>query len=137
MSLTLPALLALLAPPMAAIVILRPSWPEYLLLISPFIAAIVVALFAFRLASFVALGVIGLLVMLCALSMELEDRGVISSSATAGALNRIMGMRERENSAERSRRQRKQPAQRRRFLLAHAIGVEFVVLSFITWFLPE
>ena len=134
MGLSLQALLVLLAPPIAAIAILRPSWPEYLLLISPFIAAIVIALFAFRLASFVALGVIGLLVMLCAFSMDMEDRGVISGSTTAGLLNRIMGTRERENSAEHSRRQIGQPARRRRFLLAQAIGVEFVVLSLITWF---
>ena len=137
MSLTLPALLALLAPPIAAIVILRPSWPEYLLLISPFMATIVIALFAFRLVSFVALGVAGLLIMLCALSMDVEDRGFISGSVAAGLLTRITGMQERENLAERSRRLSKRPAQRRRFLLAQAIGAEFVVLSLITWFLPE
>jgi hypothetical protein len=137
MSLSLPALLALLTPPIAAIAILRPSWPEYLLLISPFIAAIGIALFAFRLASFIALGVIGLLVMLCAFSMDVEDRGVISSSVSAFLLPRILGVHERENLLERYRRQNRQPSRRRRFLLAQAVGVEFVMLSLITWFLPE
>jgi len=66
MSLSLPALLVLLAPVLAAIVILLPSWPEFLLLVSPLIVAILVARFAFRLATFVALGVIGLLIALCA-----------------------------------------------------------------------
>ena len=136
MSLSLPALLVLLAPPLAAIVILRPTWPEYLLLISPFVALIVVELFAFHLASFIVLGVIGLLIVLCALSMEAEDRGFISGSVTAGALTRVMGMHERENLSERSRLHTKLPAQRRRLLLAQAIGAEFVVLSLITWFLP-
>ena len=137
MSLSLPALLALLGPPIAAIAILRPPWPEYLFLISPFIAAIAIALFAFHLASFIALAVLGLLVMLCALSMDVEDRGVISSSVSAFLLPRIMGVHERENLSERSRRQSRQPVRRRRFLIAQAVGVEFVVLSFITWFLPE
>ena len=135
MSLSLPALLVLLTPLLVAILVLRPSWPEYLLLISPVIVAILVALFAFSAAVFTALGVIGLLILLCAISMEAEDRGVISVSATAGVLGRILGMRERENLSERSRRQSKLPAQRRRFWLAQAIGAEFVVLSLITWFL--
>jgi len=130
MILSLPALLVLLTPLLVAILVLRPSWPEYFLLTSPVILAILVALFAFSAAVFTALGVIGLLILLCALSMEAEDRGVISGSTTAGVLGRILGMHERENF-----RHGKLSAQRRRFWLAQAIGAEFVALSLITWFL--
>ena len=54
---------------------MRPSWPEFFLLVSPIIVAVLVALFAFRLANFVVLGVTGLLIALCAISIEAEDRG--------------------------------------------------------------
>src|SRR5262245_37734547 len=113
MNLSLPALLILLAPLVAAIVIMRPSWPEFSLLVSPIIVAIFVALFAFRFVSFVVLGVTGLLIALCAISMEADDRGQISGSVTAGVLSRIVRARDGTTSSEGGHRHDELPGQRR------------------------
>jgi hypothetical protein len=134
MDLSLPALLILLAPLVAAIVIMRPSWPEFFLLASPIIVAILVALFAFRLVSFVVLGVTGLLIALCAISIEADDRDQISGSVTAGVLHRILRARDGVTSSERARRHDKLRGQRR-LLLARLIGGELLILSLITWYL--
>src|SRR5215472_6763540 len=62
MTMSLSSFLLLLAPLLAAIIIMRPSWLEFFLLVLPLIAAIVAALFAFRAASYLLLGLIGLLI---------------------------------------------------------------------------
>ena len=135
MDLSLPALLVLLAPPLAAIVILRPSWPEFLLLVSPLIVAMLVALLAFSLASFIALGLFGLLIALGAFSIEADDQGLMSSSVTAGVLDRFLRAREREPLSERASRHNQPSARLRRFQLAKVIGAELVIVSGVTWYL--
>ena len=131
---SLPALLIILAPLIAVVLIMRPSWPEFFLLVSPIIVTMFVAMFAFRLASFVVLGVAGLLIALCAISVEAEDRGQISGSVSAGVLHRILRVREGATPSEGARRSDNLRGQRR-LLLAKLIGGELVVLSLITWYL--
>ena len=131
MDLSLPALLVLLAPSLAAIVILRPSWPEFLLLVSPLIVAMLVA----SLASFIALGLFGLLIALGAFSIEADDQGLMSSSVTAGVLDRFLRAREREPLSERASRHNQPSARLRRFQLAKVIGAELVIVSGVTWYL--
>ena len=129
MNLSLPALLVLLAPPIAAILMMRPSWQEYALLVSPFIVTVIVALLLFRFAS-IALWVIALGIGLCTLGIEAEDRGFTSSSGAA--LSRIAGTRERERPPEHAHRQSATTLQiqRRTLLLARMVGAEFGMLGF-------
>ena len=132
MGLSFPGLMLLLSPLLVAIMIMRPSWLEFFLLILPFIAAILVALFAFGAAKFLGLGLIGLLIVLCTISIEADARDLISSTS-AGLLDRILRARERETPSERAARQGTLKAQRRQLQLARLVGAEFVILSFIAW----
>jgi hypothetical protein len=123
----------LLSPLLAAIVIMRPSWPEFLLLVIPLIAAIILALFAFGAASFLSLGFIGLLIGLCTISFEAEARNLISAPVTTGLLERIVRARERATPSERAGRDGAAKAQSRQLWLARLIGAELVILSLISW----
>jgi hypothetical protein len=132
MGLSFPAFMLLLSPLLAAIVIVRPSWLEFFLLILPFIAAILVALFAFGAANFLALGLIGLLIILCTLSIEADARGLVTSTS-AGLFARILRARENETPSERAARLGTLKAQSRQLRIARLIGAEFVILSLIAW----
>jgi hypothetical protein len=134
MILTLSALLLLLAPLLAAIVIMRPSWPEFALLVLPLIAALVAAFFAFRAASYLLLGVIGLLIGLCTINFDAEDRGLISASVTQGLLNRQLQAREDATPSERARRHNLVVAQARTLAFARVIAAECVGLSLVSGF---
>jgi len=120
----------LLSPLLVAIIIMRPSW-QFFLLILPFIAAIVVALFAFGAAKFLGLGLIGLLIVLCTITIEADARDVIGRGA--GLLERIVQARERATPSERAAREGTLKAQSRQLRLARLIGAEFVFLSLIAW----
>jgi hypothetical protein len=133
MSLSFPGFMLLLSPLLVAIIIVRPSWLEFFVLVLPFIAAILVALFAFRAANFLGLGFIGLLIMLCTLRVEADARDVISGTS-AGLLGRILRARERETPSERAARRSTLKDQSRQLQLARLIGAEFVILSLIAWF---
>ena len=134
MSLSFPDFMLLLSPLLVAMMIVRPSWPEFFLLIIPFLAAILVALFAPGAAKFLGLGVIGLLIVLCTITMEADARGLIGRGGVSGALlERVMQARERETPSERASRQGTLMAQSRQLWLARLIGAEFVILSFIAW----
>ena len=63
---------------------MRPSWPEFLLLALPLVAAIIPTFFAFRAASYLLFGVIGLLVGLCTINIDAEERGVTVSPLLRG-----------------------------------------------------
>jgi hypothetical protein len=121
-------------PPLVAIVIMRPSWPEFFLLVLPFIAAILVALFAFGAANFLGLAVIGLLIALCTISIEADARNLISGVGTGGLFDRLLRARERESHSERASRHSALKARSRELRLARLIGAEFVILSLIAWF---
>lgn len=124
----------LLLPLLVAIMILRPSWLEFFLLISPFIAAILIGFFAFGAAKFLGLGLIGLLILLCTITIEADARDLIGRGGTsAGLLERIMQARERATPSERAARQGMLKAQGRQLRLARLIGAEFVILSFVAW----
>src|SRR5262245_462337 len=132
MTMSLFSLLLLLAPLLAAIVIMRPSWPEFFLLVLPLIAAIIAAFFAFRAASYLLLGVIGLLIGLCTINIDADARGLISGPVTQGLLNRLLQAREDATPSERARRNNSVLAQARTLTLARVIAVECVALSFIS-----
>jgi hypothetical protein len=124
----------LLSPLLVAIMIVRPSWLEFFLLIFPFIAAIPVALFAFGAANFLGLGLIGFLIVLCTISTEADARDLIGrGGVSAGLLERIIQARERATPSERAARQGTLKAQSRQLRLARLIGAEFVFLSLIAW----
>jgi hypothetical protein len=134
MSLSFPGFMLLLSPLLVTIVIMRPSWLEFLLLILPFIAAILVALLAFGAAKFLGLGLIGLLILLCAVTFEADARDLIGrGGVSAGLLEKIMQARERATPSERAARHGTLKAQSRQLRLARLIGAEFVALSFIAW----
>ena len=132
MGLSFSGLMLLLSPLLVAIIIVRPSWLEFFLLILPFIAAILVALFAFGAAEFLGLGLIGLLIVLCTFTLEADARDLIGrGGVSAGLLERIA--QARDTPSERAARQGTLKAQSRQLRLARLIGAEFVVLSLIAW----
>src|SRR5215475_8082337 len=131
MTVSLSSLLLLLAPLLAAIVIMRPSWPEFFLLALPLIAAIIVAFFAFRAASYLLFGVIGLLVGLCTINIDAEERGVISAPVTQGLLNRLLQARAEATPSERARRYNSVAAQGPALGLARGVGGGGVGLGFV------
>jgi hypothetical protein len=134
MSLSFPGFMLLLSPLLVAIMIMRPSWLEFFLLILPLIAAILVAIFAFGAAKFLGLGLIGLLIVLCTITIEADARDLIGrGGVSAGLLERIMQARERATPSERAARQGTLKAQSRQLRLARLIGAEFVILSLIAW----
>jgi hypothetical protein len=132
MGLSFLGFMLLLSPLLVAIIIVRPSWLEFFVLVLPFIAAILVALFAFRAANFLGLGLIGLLILLCTLRVEADARDQISATS-AGLLGRILRARELEAPSERAARHSMLKAQRRHLQLARLIGAELIILSLITW----
>ena len=134
MSLSFPGFVLLLSPLLVAIMFVRPSWLEFALLILPFIAAILVAIFAFGAAKFLGLGLIGLLILLCTVAIEADARDFIGrGGVSAGLLERIVQARERATPSERAARQVALKAQSRQLRLARLIGAEFVILSLIAW----
>jgi hypothetical protein len=133
MSLSFPGFMLLLSPLLVAIVIVRPSWLEFFLLLLPFITAILVTLFAFGAANFLGLGLIGFLIVLCSISIEADARDLIGRTTSAAVLDRILRAREREAPSERAARRSTLKAQRRQLRLARLIGAEFVFLSLIAW----
>jgi hypothetical protein len=133
MGLSFLSFMLLLSPLLVAIIIVRPSWLEFLLLILPFVAAILIALFAFGAANFLGLGLIGLLIVLCTLSIEADARDLISSAVSAGLFHRVLQARERVTPSERAARRGTLKAQSRQLRLARLIGGEFVILSLIAW----
>jgi hypothetical protein len=134
MMMSLPSLLLLLAPLFAAIITMRPSWPEFFLLVLPLIAAIVAAFFVFRAASYLVLGLIGLLIGLCTINIDADERGLISGPVTQGLLNRLLQARENAPRSERARRYNSVAAQARTLALARLIAFECIALSFISAF---
>jgi hypothetical protein len=132
MSLSFPGFMLLLSPLLVTIVIMRPSWLEFLLLILPFVAAILVALFAFGAAKFLGLGLIGLLILLCAITFEADARDLIGRGGVSTALlERIT--QARDTPSERAARQGTLKAQSRQLRLARLIGAECAILSLIAW----
>ena len=134
MTMSLSSLLLLLAPLLAGITIMRPSWPEFLLMVLPLIAAIVAAFFAYRAASYLLLGLVGLLIGLCTINIDADERGVISGPVTQGLLNRLLQARENATQSERARRYNAVAAQARTLALARLVAAECVALSFISAF---
>src|SRR5262245_57313292 len=132
MTMSLLGLLLLLAPLLAAIVIMRPSWPEFFLLALPLIVSIIAAFFAFRSASYLLFGVIGLLVGLCTINIDAEERGVISAPVTQGLLNRLLQARADATPSERARRYNSVAAQARTLALARVIAADGVALSLVS-----
>jgi hypothetical protein len=128
------ACLLLLAPLLGAIIILRPSWPEFSLLIFPLLAVIVAAFIALRFVAYIGLGLIGLLILLCTINIEAEERGVITGAVTPGLLDRLLRARENATSAERARRRNSIIGQSRHLRLARVIGAECIILSLISGF---
>lgn len=125
----------LLSPLVVAIVIMRPSWLEFLLLVLPLIAATLVALLAFGAAKFLGLGVVGLLILLCTITIESDARDLVGRGGVSAALlERIIQVRERATRSERASRLGALKAQSRQLWLARLIGAEFVVLSLVAWF---
>ena len=131
---SLSSLLLLIAPLLAGITIMRPSWPEFLLMVLPLIAAIVAAFFAFRAASYLLLGLVGLLIGLCTINIDADERGVISGPVTQGLLNRLLQARENATQSERAHRYNAVAAQARTLALARLVAAECVALSFISAF---
>jgi hypothetical protein len=131
---SLASLLLLLAPLLAAIVIMQPSWSEFLLLALPLVAAIVAAFFALRAATYLLFSVIGLLVGLCTINIDAEERGVISTPVTQGLLNRLLQAREHATPSERARRYHSVMMQARTLALARVIAAECVALSLVSAF---
>src|SRR5262249_60114769 len=82
----LSGVLLLLAPPLGAIIFLRPSWPEFLLLTLPVMAVMLAAFFAFRFASFISVGLIGVVVLLCSLNIDAEGQDIFTRPVTPGLL---------------------------------------------------
>jgi len=113
---------------------MRPSWPEFLLLALPLVAAIIAAFFAFRASSYLLFGVIGLLVGLSTINIDAEERGVISVPVTQGLLNRLLQAREDATPSERARRCNSVAAQARTLALARVIAAECVALSLVSAF---
>jgi hypothetical protein len=113
---------------------MRPSWPEFFLLALPLIASIIAAFFAFRAASYLLFGVIGLLVGLCTINIDAEERGVISVPVTQGLLNRLLQARADATPSERARRYNSVAAQARTLALARVIAAECVALSLVSAF---
>lgn len=132
---TLFSLLLLLAPLLAAIMIIRPSWPEFFLLVLPLIGAIAAAFFALRVATFLGLGLIGLLIGLSTINIDAEERGVINGPITEGLFHRLLRARDNITPSERARREHSLLAQGRPLTLARLIAAECVVLSFISVFM--
>ena len=131
---SLSSLLLLIAPLLAGITIMRPSWPEFLLMVLPLIAAIVAAFFAFRAASYLLLGLVGLLIGLCTINIDADERGLISGPVTQGLLNRLLQARENATHSERAHRYNAVAAQARTLALARLVAAECVALSFISSF---
>ena len=131
---SLSSLLLLLAPLLVGIIIMRPSWPEFLLMVLPLIAAIVAAFFAFRAASYLLLGLVGLLIGLSTINIDSDARGLISGPVTQGLLNRLLQARENATQSERAHRYNAVAAQARTLALARLIAAECVALSFISAF---
>jgi hypothetical protein len=132
MTMSLSSLLLLLAPLLAGIIVMRPSWPEFFLMVLPLIAAIVAAPFAFRAASYLLLGLVGLLLGLCTINIDADERGLINGPVTPGLLNRLLQAREDATQSERARRHNAVAAQARSLALARLIAAECVALSFIS-----
>ena len=134
MTMSLSSLLLPLAPLLAGIIIMRPSWPEFLLMVLPLIAAIVAAFFAFRAASYLLLGLVGLLIGLCIINIDADARGLISGPVTQGLLIRLLQARENATQPERVQRYNAVAAQARTLALARLVAVECVALSLISAF---
>jgi hypothetical protein len=128
------ACLLLLAPLLGAIIILRPSWPEFSLLIFPLLAVIVATFFSFRFVTYIGVGLIGLLILLCTINIDAEERGVIAGGVTPGLLNRLLRARENATASERAHRRNSVIGQGRHLRLARVIGAECIILSLISGF---
>ena len=126
--------LLLLAPALGVIVMLRPSWPEFFFLIFPVVAVIFAAFFTFRFATFIGLGLVGLLILLCTINIDAEERGVIAGPVTPGLLDRLLRARENATSSERARLRSSLITQSRHLTLARVIGAECIILSLVSGF---
>lgn len=130
----LSGVLLLLAPPLGAIIFLRPSWPEFLLLTLPLMAVMLAAFFAFRFATFIAVGLIGVVVLLCSLNIDAEGQDIVTGPVTPGLLDRLLRARENAPSSERARRRTARLAEGRHLALARFIGAECILLSLVSGF---
>ena len=126
--------LLLLAPFLAAIIMLRPSWPEFYILILPVLAVIFAAFFALRFVTFIGLGLVGLLILLCTINIDAEERGVIAGPVTPGLLDRLLRARENATASERARLRSALMTQSRHLTLARVIGAECIFLSLVSGF---
>jgi|SRR5262245_8796366 len=135
MMMGLSGFLLLLAPFLAVIIMLRPSWPEFFVLIFPVLAVILAASFALRFVTFIGLGLVGLLILLCTINIDAEERGVIAGPVTPGLLDRLLRARENATSSERARLRSSLMTQRRHLTLARVVGAECIVLSLVCGFI--
>jgi hypothetical protein len=126
--------LLLLAPFLGAIIVLRPSWSEFFFLIFPLLAVNFAVVFSLRFAIFIGLGLVGLLILLCTINIDAEERGIIAAPVTPGLLDRLLRARENATASERARRRNSLMTQSRHLTLARVIGVECVILSLIAAF---
>ena len=122
----------LLATLSVSIIVLRPSWLEFFLLILPLLAVLFAVFFELRFVTFIGLGLIGLLILLCTVNIDAEERGVIAGPVTPGLLDRLLRAGENVTSSERARRRSSVMAQSRHLTLGRVIGAECIVLSIIS-----
>jgi hypothetical protein len=132
--LDLSGFLLLVAPFLGAIIMLRPSWPEFLFLIFPLLAVNFAAFFSLRFAIFIGLGLVGLLILLSTINIDAEERGDIAAPVTPGLLDTLLRARENATSSERARGRSSLMTQGRHLTLARVIGAECIVLSLISGF---
>jgi len=126
--------LLLLAPFLGAIMVLRPSWSEFLFLIFPLLAVNFAVVFSLRFAIIIGLGLVGLLILLCTINIDAEERGIIAAPVTPGLLDRLLRARENATASERARRRNALMTQSRHLTLARVIGAECIILSLISAF---
>ena len=97
-------------------------------------AVMLAAFFAFRFASFIAVGLIGVVVLLCSLNIDAEGQDIITGPVTPGLLDRLLRARENAPSSERARRRTARLAEGRHLALARFIGAECILLSLVSGF---
>lgn len=103
-------------------------------MIFPVLAVIFAAFFTFRFATFIGLGLVGLLILLCTINIDAEERGVIAGPVTPGLLDRLLRARENATSSERARLRSSLITQSRHLTLARVVGAECIILSLVSGF---
>ena len=96
-------------------------------------AVMLAAFFAFHFASFIVVGLIGVVVLLCSLNIDAEGQDIVTGPVTPGLLDRLLRARENAPSSERARRTARL-AEGRHLALARFIGAECILLSLVSGF---